>query len=66
MIRVTKNNGYISIGISHKPNVKLTNNSVSNSDDLLRYFGKSIKRVVFNHHPGDLDDYFDKKISDVY
>ncbi len=61
MIRVTKNNGYISIGISHKPDVKLTNNAVSNSNDLLNYFKNNLKRVVFNHHAGDLENIIDKK-----
>tara|TARA_B100000989_G_scaffold298563_1_gene288456 strand:+ start:6128 stop:6877 length:750 start_codon:yes stop_codon:yes gene_type:complete len=60
MVRVTKNNGYISIGISHKPDVKLTDNSVANSNDLLNYFNKNIKRVIFNHHAGDVDDYYNK------
>ena len=58
---VLQNNGYISIGTSHKPDVKLTNNAVSNSNDLLNYFKNNLKRVVFNHHAGDLENIIDKK-----
>tara|TARA_B100001057_G_scaffold501298_1_gene623462 strand:+ start:3165 stop:3908 length:744 start_codon:yes stop_codon:yes gene_type:complete len=60
MIRVTKSSGHIAIGISHKPDVKLTNESLSTSNEVLNYFGKNVERVIFNHHPGDLKDRFDK------
>ena len=61
MIRVTKNGGYIAVGISHKPDVKLTKKSLKNSDELISYFKLNIKRIIFNHHPGDLDNKIDKK-----
>lgn len=61
MIRVTKNGGHIVVGISHKPDVKLTNKSLNTSNEVLNYFGKNIERVIFNHHPGDLNNKFNKK-----
>ena len=48
------------IGISHKPDVKLTNESLNTSKEIFNYFGRNIERVIFNHHPGDLKDRFDK------
>ncbi len=61
MIRVTKNDGYIAVGISHKPDVKLTKESINNSEELINYFKPNIKRIIFNHHAGDLGNEIDTK-----
>lgn len=61
MIRVTKNDGYIAVGISHKPDVKLTKESLNNSEELINYFKPHIKRIIFNHHAGDLKNEIDTK-----
>ena len=61
MIRVTKNGGHIAVGISHKPDVKLTKESLKNSEELINYFKPHIKRVIFNHHAGDLENEINKK-----
>ncbi len=61
MIRVTKNGGYIAVGISHKPEVKLTKESLNNSYELINYFKPHIKRIIFNHHAGDLRNDINQK-----
>ena len=61
MIRVTKNGGYIAVGISHKPDVKLTKETLNVSEELINYFKPNIKRIIFNHHPGDLGNMIDKE-----
>lgn len=53
MIRVTKNNGIICIGISDH-DTKVTKESLSSSSEIINYFGENLKEVYFKYHPKDL------------
>ena len=53
MIRVTKNNGIICIGISDH-DTKVTKESLSSSGEIINYFGENLKEVYFKYHPKDL------------
>ena len=53
MIRVTKNNGIICIGISDH-DTKVTKESLSSSGEIINYFGENLKKVYFKYHPKDL------------
>ena len=54
LVRVTKDRGFICIGISDKDS-KLTSASLSSSKELISYFGDYLKEVYFKYHPGDID-----------
>ena len=53
MIRVTKNNGIICIGISDH-DTKVSKESLSSSSEIINYFGENLKEVYFKYHPKDL------------
>lgn len=53
IIRVTKNNGFVCIGISNNEN-KITKIPLASSNEIISYFGSSVKNIFFKYHPNDI------------
>ena len=53
LIRVTKNRGFICIGISDKES-KLTSAPLSSSNEIINYFKNNLQEVYFKYHPRDV------------
>ena len=53
MIRVSKNNALICIGISDKES-KVTEIPLSSSNEILSYFKNHLKEIYFKYHPQDI------------
>ena len=56
MIRVLRNSKNVAVRVLHKPDVKLTKEPLSNIEELINYFRLNIKRIIIDHHQGDLNN----------
>tara|TARA_B100000579_G_scaffold248404_1_gene204072 strand:+ start:12 stop:782 length:771 start_codon:yes stop_codon:yes gene_type:complete len=62
MIRVAKNGSIISISLSIKPDIQLSKEDLTSSSKVLEYFKENIDSVMFNFHPLNKKNNYEKKI----
>ena len=63
IVRVAKNGSIISISLSIKPDIQLSNEDLTNSSKVLNYFKDNIDSVIFDFHPFNKKNNYEKKIN---